>query len=93
MRRQVTKPRHEEEELSSLPERKMTLRMMQEGRVRYKEWKVHAQVGEKVQEVQKPWRQEELEKQRQLCLRWVVRPSRDRLCHSKPTLGSRGLVG
>ena len=64
MRRQVTKPRHEEEKLSSLPERKMTLRMMQEGRVRYKEWKVHAQVGEKVQEVQKPWRQEELKKQR-----------------------------
>ena len=64
MRRQVTKPRHEEEELSSLPERKMTLRMMHEGKVRYKEWKVHAQVEEKVQEVQKPWRQEELEKQR-----------------------------
>ena len=42
----------------------MPLRMMQEARVRYKEWKVLAQVGEKVQEVQKPWRQEELKKQR-----------------------------
>ena len=56
MRHQVTKPRHEEEELSSLPEWKMTLRMMQEGTVKYKEWNVHWEVGEKVQEVQKPWR-------------------------------------
>ena len=54
MRIQVTKPRHGEEKFCSLQE--MTLRMMQEGRIKCKECKEHWQVGEKVQQVQKPWR-------------------------------------
>ena len=66
---QVTMPGHGEEEISSLPEWKMTLHMRQEGRVKFHGWVEHcrfAGIG----------RAEEARKS-------FASPSRERVCHSK----------